>query len=74
MLFPIRHIFQNILHPTLQNLAQGIQGGGGNGLAVFHAVDGVGRHPLFEDKIVLCDAFSVQRLVKGPVTDHIYHQ
>lgn len=55
----IGDIFQNVLYPAVQNLAQGVQGRGGDGLAVLHAVEGVGGHALLEDQVVFCDIFSI---------------
>lgn len=72
-LLPVGNILQDILHPAVQDFAQGIEGGSGNGFPVLHAVDGVGCYALLKDKIIFCYAFSVQRLIKGPVTDHFYH-
>ena len=71
---PVWDIFQDVLHPAVQNLAQGVQRGGGNGPAVFHAVECVGGHPLFENEVVFRQPFAVQCLVKRTVADHLYHQ
>lgn len=64
-------VFQDILHPAVQDLAQGVQCGGGDGLAVLHAVDGVGVHALLVDQVVFCDAFAEQGLIEGSVADHV---
>lgn len=45
----VRAVFQYVLHLAVQNLAQRVQGGGGNGLAVLHAVDGVRVDALLVD-------------------------
>ena len=66
----LRHVHQDVLHPAVQNLAQGVQGGGGDGLAVLHAVEGVGVNPLFKDQVVFRDPFAEKRLVKGTIADH----
>ena len=67
----LRHVHQDVLHPAVQNLAQGVQGGGGgDGLAVLHAVEGVGGDPLLKDQVVFRDPFAEKRLVKGTIADH----
>ena len=69
----IGDVLQDIFHPALEDFAQGIQGGGRDGLAVLHAVQRVGCDPFLKNKMVFCDIFPVKRLIKGTVTDHVYH-
>lgn len=73
ILLLIGYIFQNILHPAVQNLAQRVQRGGGDGFPVLHAVDGVGIHPLLEDEIVLRDFLFQQCPIKRIVANQIFH-
>ena len=67
----VRNVFQDVLHPAVQDLAQGVQGLGGDGLAVLHAVNGVGIHPLLIDQVVLGDPFPKEGVVEGLVADHV---
>lgn len=69
--FGVGDVLQNVLHPAVQNFAQGVQGGGGNGLAVLHAVEGVGGDPLLENELIFRDPFLIERLIEGFVADHI---
>lgn len=73
-IFVVGDVFQNVLHPAVQNFAQRVQGGGGDGLAVLHAVERVGVHPLFEDQVVFGDIFLKKCLIKGTITDHVSHR
>ena len=66
-------IFQNVLHPAVQDLAQGVQGRGGDGLAVLHAVDGIRVYPLFEDQVIFGDPFFQKGLIKRTITDQYAH-
>ena len=68
--FFIGHIFQNILHPAVQDLAERIQRGGRHGLSVLHAVDEIGVHALLVNKVIFCDSFSEQRFIKRLIADH----
>ena len=70
-LVPVGDVFQDVLHSAVQNLAQGVQGLGGNGFSVSHAVDGVGVHALLVDQVVFRDAFAEQSLIKGLVANHV---
>ena len=52
-------VLQNVLHPTVQDLTQGVQGGGRDGLAVLHPVEGVSGYALLIDQIVLGHVFAI---------------
>ena len=67
-------VFQDILHPAVQHLAQRVQRGGGHRLAVLHAVDQVGIYPLFVNQVVFCDPFLKKSLIKRRITNQIDHQ
>ena len=69
--FGVGDVLQNVLHPAVQDLAQGVQGPGGDGLAVLHAVEGVGGDPLLENELIFRDPFLIERLIEGFVADHI---
>lgn len=69
-IFVVGDVFQNVLHPAVQDFTQGVQRGGGHGLAVLHAVEGVGGDPLLKDQVVFRDPFAEERLVKGTIADH----
>ena len=59
---------------AVQRVAQGVQRFGADGLPLLHAVEGVGGKALLEHQLVLRDALSEQRLIKGLVTDHLHHR
>lgn len=72
--FFIGHIFQNILHPAVQDLAERIQRGGRHGLSVLHAVEKAGIYTLLEDQVVFSYALSKERLIKRLIADHLIHR
>lgn len=70
----IRHVLQHVLHPAVQDFAQGVQGGCGNRLSMLHAVECIGGHALLVDQVVFCDPFLKKSLIKRRITNQIDHQ
>ena len=69
----VRDIFKNVADGAIQNLTEGVQGLGGDGLPVLHAVDRVGVHPLLIDQIVFRHTLAKQCLIKWPIADQCSH-
>ena len=47
-------MFNNIGNGAVQDVAEDIQGLGGDGLAFFHTVNGVGGNTMLKDQFVFC--------------------
>ena len=67
----LRDVFEDLLDAAVQDFAEGVERGGRDGLAVLHAVEGVGGDPLLEKELIFRDPFLIERLIEGFVADHI---
>ena len=66
--------FNNVGDGTIQRVAKGIQRFCADRLPLLHAVKGIRRKALLEDKAVFCYTLFQQGFVKGSVRYHFHHR
>ena len=64
---------ENILNLAVERKAERVERFGADGLAVLHAVDGVGGKALAVNQIVFRQSFFKERFIKRSVADHVFH-
>lgn len=66
-------VFHDVLHPALENAAEIVNAGGGEGEVFPHPGEAVAAHPVLVDEDVGRDPLALEGLPKGPVGDHSLH-